>query len=242
MHRNIFPKRFLQEFPHNSRLVMRNTKIEALVECQRMAAGASIGEPHGRHQLPLTQRFRRMQCSRRDQSHFVALFVADFCRAVAGIRVSQIRSSGGSAMAIPALKLHIRPVGTATNRLHVNCVIQLDTSQIAAVAGAIPSECSEFRMAVLETIDSRCVERIGKTLPQILVAPGTNFIGRSPDVDPPAMFWVAGCAIGGRDLGGMMNGTVVTAEASAFPTFPGKVSPLFDTPSTAFPPPTPIIS
>src|SRR5260370_33218714 len=89
-------------------------------------------------------------------------------------------------------------------------------------------------MAVLETIDSRCVERIGKTLPQILVAPGTNFIGRSPDVDPPAMFWVAGCAIGCRDLGGMMNGTVVTAEASAVRSFRGQWSGLLEVAARAF--------
>src|SRR5580693_724714 len=122
-----------------------------------MAGGTGISEFDRSHQFASACRPRRMQRSKRDQSQLVAFFVADSCGTVACVRVGQIWSHAGSVMAIPALKLDVRAVGSTANRPHVNRMIQLDTSQIAAVAGAIPAERSEFRMAVLEAIDSRCV-------------------------------------------------------------------------------------
>lgn len=118
-------------------------------------------------------------------------------------------------MTIPALKLHIRSHGAAANGPHVNCVVQLDGTQIMAVVGPVTAESRELGVAVLEAAYSRCVYRIRKAVSQVFVTIGTGTVHYGRKIGAAAMFGVASRANGCRDLRRVMSGAIVAIEAGA---------------------------
>ena len=204
---------------HNLRFVVRDSFVEALVECQEMTRRASIGEFYGCHQFAASDWFRRLETFRGDGKKFVAVLVVDRSGAIPSVRISQVGGSGGWAMAIAAFEVHESAVWSAANWFHVNRVIELDGGGIARRGSGDRTQRDEFGMAFLEAINLSDVSRIRVTDSQFTVATGTCLIPNGGKVGRAAMFGMARRAAGCGSLGGMMGWAIVAGEAGAVGSF-----------------------
>ena len=65
-------------------------------------------------------------------------------------------------MAVTALELHIRPVRSAPNRLHVQRVVELDGTGVVSLVSLKRAKFRELRVPVLKTNNMLCVHRTAR--------------------------------------------------------------------------------
>ena len=66
-------------------------------------------------------------------------------------------------MAVTALELHIRPVRSAPNRLHVQRVVELDGTGVVSLVSLKRAKFRELRVPVLKTNNMLCVYRTARS-------------------------------------------------------------------------------
>ena len=66
-------------------------------------------------------------------------------------------------MAVTALELHIRPVRSAPNSLHVQRVIELDGTGVVSLVSLKRAKFRELRVPVLKTNNMLCVYRTARS-------------------------------------------------------------------------------
>ena len=218
-HRNVFPVRSDQECMNDLRLVVRHAKVETFVKRKQVASRAGVREFHWCHQFAASDGTRRLQSLGVKRQEFVCVSVANGCSAVLRIGVSQVRIGGGNAMAVATFKLNVWTIRSATDRLHVNRVVQLDCARITRGDARDEAQRADFRMAVLETSNVRCEPRRAIPGLQVGVAFGASLIVGSGDVFAAAVFRVACSAPRSWRLGSVMYGAVMAVEASVVGSF-----------------------
>lgn len=135
------------------RFVVRGTFLETLVESEQMARHASIREFHGRHELAPAYGLGRFESMRADRNELVIVFIAHRSRTILRIGVGQIRVYGGGAVAVATFQLNIGAIRAATNRFHVDGVVELDGAGISRWHASNGTQGGEFRMAVFEVVN-----------------------------------------------------------------------------------------
>ncbi len=187
MRGDILAEFFYKKRVHHLRHIVRHAFAEQLVERQRMTTGASVREFHRRHQFTATFLPRTWKRPRFESERLMLRRVTGVSRCVVRVGVLPIRRNTLGLMTIPAFQLHIRPVGLAPDRFHVNRMIHPDRSRIARNF----AQRGKFRMPVLQTRNMRSVMCHAAARFQFPVALRATFVLRRDKVPPPAVFSVA---------------------------------------------------
>ena len=203
-------------------LVVRNTKVEALVKRQQVASSAGIREFRRRHQLTTRGRIVRRRTSGSDRTEIARVTVGNgrsgiFC---IGIGPRGFCRPRGCSMAVAAIQLNIWLAGRTANRLHMQRMIQFNGARITVsfIRGV------EVGMAVFKATNVARVERFAASRFEIGVTFRTSLIAGSENVDAPAVLGVTRCARRTCPFCGLMDRAIVAVEASSVSRLRGKCS------------------